>query len=88
MGSRQFPRSMSVFSLCRVCKLWKMLVEHSALWRCVPDTLRGTYGLYLGKCLRVSAVNRAWQFLHKTHAGLLGAGIYDGSVSFDIVQGP
>ncbi|XP_032269606.1 zinc finger protein 705A-like isoform X2 [Phoca vitulina] len=27
--------------ISRVCKLWKMLVEHSALWRHVPDTLQG-----------------------------------------------
>uniref|UniRef100_A0A671G7I4 F-box domain-containing protein n=1 Tax=Rhinolophus ferrumequinum TaxID=59479 RepID=A0A671G7I4_RHIFE len=26
--------------MSRVCRLWKMLVEHSALWRCVPDTLQ------------------------------------------------
>ncbi|XP_019507273.1 PREDICTED: F-box/LRR-repeat protein 12-like [Hipposideros armiger] len=30
--------------ISRVCRLWKMLVEHSALWRCVPDTLQGTNG--------------------------------------------
>lgn len=33
-----------------------MLVEHSALWRHVPDTLQGMYRLYSGKCLRVSAL--------------------------------
>lgn len=35
------------FLLCRVCQLWKMLVEHS--WRCVPDTLQGMSGSHLGK---------------------------------------
>ena len=34
---------MSVFFFCRVRKLWKMLVEHSALWRHESDTLQGMY---------------------------------------------
>lgn len=65
---------MSVFSLCRVCQLWKMLAEQSAPWRHVPDILPSMYGFYLGKWSKVSALNRAWQFWHRTHAGLLGVG--------------
>lgn len=52
------------------CKLWKMLVEHSALWRRVPDTLQGMYGLPWGKFLMVSTVNPGWPFLNRTHIGL------------------
>ena len=71
---------MSVFSLCRVCQLWKMLVEHSAPWRHVPDILQSMYGFYLGNRSKVSALN--WRGSSVSELGSLerGGGISDGWV--------
>lgn len=73
-ASRQCWRWMSVLFLYRVCRLWKMLVERSALWRHVPDTVQGMYRLYLENAWR------GGEFLHKTRLGLFRGCIYHGSV--------
>ena len=71
---------MSVFSLCRVCQLWKMLVEHSAPWRHVPDILQSMYGFYLGNRSKVSALNWCGSSDTEPALGSLerGGGISDG----------
>lgn len=71
---------MSGFSFCRVCQLWKMLVEHSAPWRHVPDILQSMYGFYLGKRSKVSALNRRGSSDTEPALGSLerGGGISDG----------
>ena len=82
---------MSVFSLCRVCQLWKMLVEHSAPWRHVPDILQSMYGFYLGNRSKVSALNRHGSSDTEPALGSLerGGGVYlMAECSFGGVQRP